>query len=1169
MSENNNGYIDILKPIRFIGGNKPLDYSYGPYNSKEKCLEATKSKKDINGEETIHLRYIGMTVGIIENGKVVDYVFSGGIEDKDLIKKVDTEKIKEDVSELLPKYNALDNSIKFPNLETPVTLLKQENITNLSLDSFTNIKKQLFGEGVDVTTITAQVDKNSKLQGVLNRFDEDGTLKPAYVGGLSVVQESANTAINIATLADNKAKINEEAASAACGMVSDNPTPYTTDGSLNDLITTIAKIEAVPEAAVLSSIRNTDTYRFVRIDKYNNIEAKNLTNNDIELCVHEIDNALKIDGINIDNYIYMVEDVHIIEKCKITTFDDNTIKVPKFENVNKQFTLYYVTSLNEVKQLQFKKTFDTQNDYNTFKGHEVEATLDIAGKSVRYFRNDTDDSGLTESTLKVYSTTYKWSLLTNFYNSNGSINKQIFTNDSTGDGIADLNEDICNVNKIDDGRNTPYYEYELKSEYQNENQKDNNGNPTPLYTTLKYLTNNGERNTKYIYLLCFKDGKFDGKDSEYGFYFRPYIWYNNSVQRLNSTITMGYSFTGKSWDYTDPISEYESIKIESVEDIDNLLNVIETKENVKILVPGQASVSELNNINFESDLVSNVRVDDFNIVIKQTYEALKKVAKDKSIKADYSITSNEFYQLSNYFYYSDYYKTLDVLKQKFINLVDEVMLASKFYLNNDETIITALTATLMKIGIKNYQKENIVQDFKAYNLQCNVNGLPAKFKKLGIEDSFAWETLYPLVAYKIKKGITNDTSKSSIGTIILNMFKINSYLLERFNVSSVVAYIIFANSVKVLDSTVNILSNMLYAYMCDDASHVIYKALAKLKLQNSNSNSFEFKLSNLDTISKSETDCDYFMKSDKLREKYGKYKNYFYNGYISDNPSNEIVSTEGKDYSSYQLLKLYSDDGNFNITVNIERRDAKPEVKEVKETTYITTITPKGKNMGSPTLPDDWYKTNTVVVFLVDSETDGNSITNTFEYRKWNKCTKTWVDYGMEIITIENGENNWKTWKPRPSLDLNLTNLRVSQRNILKNNQNQYQTRLAISTDVTNLTNVLTTANVSQANTNATLVDMINTLTATINKMNEGDSNKSLIKGLSLNNDGIVVKSEEAKVINFGTGKLEKAQTSSSVISSVSETVAKSTVNISTENLVSNNISTTPASKITTIVKLK
>lgn len=1161
MSENS--YIDISKPIRIVNSNKPIDAFYGPYEDEIKAKEATRGREDINGNP-MTIRYQGMTVGIIENGKVVDYVFSGGIEDKDLIKKVDTEKIKEDVSKLLPKYNALDNKIEFPNLDTSVTLLKEGDITSLSLNSFTNIKEQLFGKGGTITTITAQVDNNSKLQGVLNRFDENGTLKPAYVGGLVAVQESSSNALTIAKAAENRANINEEAASAACGMVSDNPTPYATDGSLNDLITTIAKIEAVPEAAVLSSIRNTDTYRFVRIDKYNNIEAKNLTNNDIELCAHEIDKALKKDGINIDNYIYMVEDAHIIEKCKKTTFDDNTIKVPKFENVNKQFTLYYVTSLNEVKQLQFKKTFDTQNDYNTFKGHEVEATLDIAGKSVRYFRNDTDDSGLTESTLKVYSTTYKWSLLTNFYNSDGSINKQIFTNDSTGDGIADLNEDICTVNKIDDGRNTPYYEYELKSEYQNENEKDNNSNPTPLYTTLKYLTNNGERNTKYIYLLCFKDGKFDGKDSEYGFYFRPYIWYNNSVQRLNSTITMGYSFTGKSWDYTDPISEHGGIKIESVEDIDNLLNVIETKENVKILVPGQSSVSEFNDIDFESVIVSKVEVDDFNIVIKQTYKALKKVAKDKNIIADYSITNNEFYQLSNYFYYSDYYNKLQINQQNFINLVDEIMLASKFNLDTGVTIVTALTATLMKMGIKNYQKESIIQDFKTYGLQSNVNGLPEKFKKLGIEDSFAWETLYPLVAYQIKKGITNDDSKSNIGIIILNMFKINSYLLERFNISSVVAYIIFANSVKVLDSTVNLLSKMTNKTMCDDASHVIYKALAKLKLQN-NITGFKFELSSLDKIGVG----DYFMISQSLNENYGKYNNYFYNGYISDNPSNTINNTGGKDYSQYQLTKHYGQDSNFQINVNIQRRDAKPEVKEVKETTYITTITPKGKNEGSPKLPDDWYKTNTVVVFLVDSETDGNSITNTFEYRKWNKCTKTWVDYGMEIITIENGENNWKTWKPRPSLDLNLTNLRVSQRNILKNNQNQYQTRLAISTDVTNLTDVLTTANVSQANTNAVLVDMINTLTATINKMNDGVEGKAFIKGLALNERGVVVKSEETKVMNFTTGNLEAPNsTKITTISSVTEATPTSTANISVDDLVSNKISTTPTTKITTVVKI-
>jgi hypothetical protein len=351
--------------------------------------------------------------------------------------------------------------------------------------------------------------------------------------------------------------------------------------------------------------------------------------------------------------------------------------------------------------------------------------------------------------------------------------------------------------------------------------------------------------------------------------------------------------------------------------------------------------------------------------------------------------------------------------------------------------------------------------------------------------------------------------------------------------------------------------------MNNDPTHIVYKALAKLKLQNG----INFKLSSLNELSKEKN--NYLMNSNDLYEKQkANCGGYIVNAYNENNPLNTISISNEDNYEEYLLNDVYNSKG-VNFIMGVERQDPRPEVKEVKETTYLTSMTPKAKGQGNPVLPNDWYKTNTVVVFLVDSEVNGNNITNTFEYRKWNKCTKTWVDYGMEVITIESTTNDWTLWKPTPSLDLNLTNLRVSQRNILKNNQNQYQTRLAISTDVTNLSTVLSTANVSQANTNATLVDMINTLTATINKMNEGDSNKSLIKGLSLNNDGIVVKSEEAKVIDFGTGKLEKAPTSSSMISSVSETVAKSTVNISTENLVSNNISTTPATKITTIVKLK
>lgn len=1185
MSENNNGYIDISKPIRFVGDfNTALDVYYGPYDSISICKEATQTQRDINGNPTLQIRYQGMTVGIKENGKIVEYWFKDGISDDDLIKKIDTDKIKDELSnDLLPKYNELDNSIEWPNIGNNIKIYGlKESSSTLTLDSFVGIKKQLFGDGVAVTTISAQVDKNSKLQGVLSKFSEDGLLKPDYVGGLVAVQESSNNAINIAKAAANRASVSDDAASAACGMVGDNPTPYTTDGSLNDLINIISKIDAIPEAAVLSSIRSNTTYYFVRLISYEDKEANTLTQDEINFSIKEINNKLKSDSSGINYYIYMVEDAKVIEKFKDKITKPTTnIPTTVYKDVNKQFSLYYETSTGEVRQLQFKKTFNTLTDYNNFVGNEIgvdsnnqETTasnknpFEIIATSnnghIKYFRNDTDDSGLTESTLKVYSTTYKWSLLTNFYNADGTEYKQIFTNDSTGDGIADLNEEICNVEQVDDGRNTPYFEYFLEDEYTDENGSDEN--PTPLYTTLKYLTNGGERNTKYIYLLCFKDGKFDGKDSEYGFYFRPYIWYQDKVQRLNSTITMGYSFTGKSWDYTDPISTYNGIDIKSAEDIDNLLNEIVTTTNTKIIVEGQTALPEINDITFGNINIGKVEINKIDGIIKQTYESLKSKFTGE---ANYSDTSNEYYQLANYFSYSDIYYNLEREEKHYIDLIDEIMFASRFGLNDKnyiEYITIALTATLMKIGIKNSQEENILKDFD----DCTktnpeyIDNLETLFKEINITDKFAWETLYYVVYDVINNNnLTNDKTHSKIGEIILNIFKINSYILDNFSVSSVVAYIIFVNCINIINGSINILSNMTSQNMNDDPTHIVYKALAKLKLQNG----INFDLSSLNELSKDKN--NYLMNSNDLYE--NKKENcggYIVNAYNSNNPLNPIQTSNEDNYESYMLNDIYSNKG-VNFIMGVERQDSRPEVKEVKETTYLTSMTPKEKGKGNPQLPDDWYKTNTVVVFLIDSETVDNHTTNTFEYRKWNKCTKTWVDYGMEIITIENNENNWTLWKPRPSLDLNLTNLRVSQRNILKNNQNQYQTRLAISTDVTNLTNVLSTANVSQANTNATLVDMINTLTATINKMNEADSTKSLIKGLSLNNDGIVVKSEEVKVISFETGKLITAPTSSSVISSVSETVAKSTVNISTENLVSNNISTTPATKITTIVKLK
>ena len=49
MSENNIDCIDIAKPIRFIGGNIPMDAYYVPYIDEGAAKKATDDSTDING----------------------------------------------------------------------------------------------------------------------------------------------------------------------------------------------------------------------------------------------------------------------------------------------------------------------------------------------------------------------------------------------------------------------------------------------------------------------------------------------------------------------------------------------------------------------------------------------------------------------------------------------------------------------------------------------------------------------------------------------------------------------------------------------------------------------------------------------------------------------------------------------------------------------------------------------------------------------------------------------------------------------------------------------------------------------------------------------------------------------------------------------------------------
>ncbi len=69
-------YIGIGKPV-LTRGAKPADYKTGPYASTSEALSAVPQS----------FRYIGMTVIIVTNNIPVEYWFSGGTADANLVIK--------------------------------------------------------------------------------------------------------------------------------------------------------------------------------------------------------------------------------------------------------------------------------------------------------------------------------------------------------------------------------------------------------------------------------------------------------------------------------------------------------------------------------------------------------------------------------------------------------------------------------------------------------------------------------------------------------------------------------------------------------------------------------------------------------------------------------------------------------------------------------------------------------------------------------------------------------------------------------------------------------------------------------------------------------------------------------------------------------------------------
>ena len=196
-------------------------------------------------------------------------------------------------------------------------------------------------------------------------------------------------------------------------------------------------------------------------------------------------------------------------------------------------------------------------------------------------------SGYTKSTLKSMSTMYKYKIVEKFvlgqWNTSGGIKEwyegdsiPIFTDDYSDDGLADLNEEIYDIN-ITDGLIT----YTIKENYLTKQETGGNAGVTHsdfITNTLSYLTEDGASNTNNIFLICVED---DGDE----YIFDEYIIEKGKVFKLNEQKRLKYSEELRKVEYECvfglPNKRYNNTLITGDTDTDqsdNILDYITTTE---------------------------------------------------------------------------------------------------------------------------------------------------------------------------------------------------------------------------------------------------------------------------------------------------------------------------------------------------------------------------------------------------------------------------------------------------------------------------------------------------------------------------------------------------------------------------------------------------------------
>lgn len=161
------------------GAHANIDAFYGPYESKEQAILKVISR----------YRKQGLTVGVIENGKVIEYQWAEGIEDNQLVKKSQTNSIPVLTEQMAREQNIQEPYISIPDesdLDVEVenhTYQTQENgqLANILFSALRQLQaevarlKNSFAYG-----ITSYKDGNTAFSSVLSDYEDVESEEPLW-----------------------------------------------------------------------------------------------------------------------------------------------------------------------------------------------------------------------------------------------------------------------------------------------------------------------------------------------------------------------------------------------------------------------------------------------------------------------------------------------------------------------------------------------------------------------------------------------------------------------------------------------------------------------------------------------------------------------------------------------------------------------------------------------------------------------------------------------------------------------------------------------------------------------------------------------------------------------------------------------------------------------------